>query len=134
MPTNHELAEITGVPADNVAALLSALKKPVSLDRAIVQDDTGSPALLECVPDADAQTALDNAELRVMVDQALARITPPRTALAVKLYYGVGDDEQDTQTMQEIGTKLGGISRERVRQLLANGESSLRRLLHDQPD
>lgn len=58
---------------------------------------------------------------------ALATL-PARERRVVTLYYGLGDDSGG-RTLEEVAALTGGISRERVRQLLARARGWLREAL-----
>ncbi len=77
------------------------------------------------VPDAnaaDAQEQVELAELRSKVEEVLEALTPRERAV-IRLRFGL--DDGTPLTLAEVGQRLG-VSRERVRQLEADGLRKLR--------
>ncbi|MDE2024938.1 MAG: sigma-70 family RNA polymerase sigma factor [Patescibacteria group bacterium] len=109
--TNPELAGVTG----------SSLKQYVVAKKAVEDWDenryTDQQEVLAAIGEIDAVA-------KILDDRG---ILTAREALAIRLFFGVGE-EQDRYTLQEI-TRMMGISPERVRQIR---ERALRKIRHPQ--
>ncbi|HEY7206006.1 MAG TPA: sigma-70 family RNA polymerase sigma factor [Methylomirabilota bacterium] len=125
-PTTAEIAAEMGRPAAEVEQLESLKQRPVSLDKPISSDGTGT--LGETVQDPSAQPGAGLAAvLRARADLAgVLQDLPDRERTVVTLRFGLGGDEP--QTLERIGQRLG-LTRERVRQIEVAALKQLRRLL-----
>jgi RNA polymerase sigma factor (sigma-70 family) len=125
-PTEPEIASRTHLPVDKVAFALRSSAPILSLDTPVV-DGT---VLRDLLPDAGA-SAPDGPVLAVdMLTRAVAALDAlrPRDRVILGLRFGIGHERE--HTLQEIACELG-ISRERVRQLVAAALKRLQRRLSE---
>jgi RNA polymerase primary sigma factor len=120
-PSREELAEASGFSAQHVEEALDAADAPVSLNQRVGSEDEAELGDLLGDPTADdpAGEAVDSVR-RLEVRRALARL-PEQERRVLELRFGL---ELRPQTLETIGKELG-ISRERVRQLEADGLAQL---------
>ena len=122
-PTPAEIAAETGVSEERIRETLIAAREPLSLEATILGTDDST--LGDVVPDqnaADAQEEVEVAERRSKVEEVLEALTPRERAV-IRLRFGLEDGTP--LTLAEVGQRLG-VSRERVRQLEADGLRKLR--------
>ncbi len=121
-PDFARVAEEAGVEPGRAVELARATLRPVSL-QSLVSD--GDAVLGELIAgDLEGpDEAIERAAMDDIVRGALENL-PDRQRHVLELRFGVGDSQP--RTLAEVGEELG-ISRERARQLEANG---LRRLRH----
>lgn len=123
-PSDEELAEIVGMPEREVASLLHAGHRYVSLDAPIAGADDNDATMLDVlIPEdaIDADTDLMHESLREEVAEGL-NILSPREVEVLSSYYGLNG--YVVLNLDEIA-ELYGLTRERVRQIK---ERALRRL------
>jgi RNA polymerase primary sigma factor len=123
-PSHEEVAEVIGVPIEEVRANLQVSGRHVSMDAPFVQGEENS--LLDVLSDAnesvpDSQLMTDS--LSVEVQRALSTLTT-REAEVLGLYFGLNSN--GSMTLEEIGARFS-LTRERVRQIK---EKATRRLRH----
>jgi RNA polymerase primary sigma factor len=120
-PTREELAEASGFSPQHVEEALDAADAPVSLNQRVGSEDEAELGDLLGDPTADdpAGEALDSVR-RLEVRRALARL-PEQERRVLELRFGL---DLPPQTLDTIGKDLG-VSRERVRQLEAEGLTQL---------
>jgi RNA polymerase primary sigma factor len=126
-PTGPELAEASGLPLEQVEALLSVPKASVSLNQPVGSD--GDSELGDLVADPLACDPSEQAErsLRCLqVRRALAKL-PRRERLILERRFGL---DGQPQTLATIGRALA-LTHERVRQLEAQALDRLAPLLAD---
>ncbi|MGB2954144.1 MAG: sigma-70 family RNA polymerase sigma factor [Gaiellaceae bacterium] len=116
-PTREELVEATGLPLKHVDEALDAAEAPVSLNQSVGSDQDGELGDLFGDPSASdpAEEAAESLR-RQAVRDALKRL-PERQRQVLELRFGF---DADPTALETIGKQLG-ISRERVRQLEAEG-------------
>jgi RNA polymerase primary sigma factor len=129
-PTDEELAEDLGMPANKVTHLKTVSVRPTSLNAPIGEDGEGGE-LGEIVGDENARDPFDllrekamNFDLRKMVSDL-----DEREARIIRLRFGL--DGEDERTLEEVG-ELFGITRERVRQLQNIALSKMRKVMANQ--
>ena len=108
-PTNRALARLTGLPEARVRELLFWRNQLTSLDRLA---ELGLPIVAGPTPDEPEHFA----EVAIMTDQVhqlLPRL-PERDAEVLRRRFGL--DGRPTETLEEIGQRLG-LTRERIRQI-----------------
>jgi RNA polymerase primary sigma factor len=122
-PTPAEIATEMGLPEERVLETLVAAREPLSLESTILGTDNST--LADVVPDdgaPDAQEQVELSERRTKLDEVLDALTPRERAV-IRLRFGLEDGTP--LTLAEVGHRLG-VSRERVRQLEADGLRKLR--------
>ena len=123
-PTEDELAEAMGIPAEDVRLLSRVARGSLSLNGPVDEDgDSELGDLLEqtMLPDADERILFSS--FQEALKDALDEL-PERERKVLELRYGLEDDRP--RTLREIG-EIMGLSRERVRQLEARALGELRR-------
>src|SRR5262249_59939934 len=123
-PTEPELAERVGMPADKVRLLLEAARTPSSLDVPVGEDE--ETAVRDFVRSQTAESPEDEAIRHEAADRLESTLSPLdlREQEVVRLRYGLGTDHE--HTLAEIARRLS-ISREGVRQIEARAMAKLRR-------
>jgi RNA polymerase sigma factor (sigma-70 family) len=126
-PTASELADSVGVSVATVTQAAEVGKATLSLD-APVHDD-GDASLIECIADSDASplAATEEAETASLV-RALLGTLPPREQTILRLRFGIDHDSQ--HTLDEVGKQFG-VTRERIRQIVARALDRLRSQAQD---
>ncbi len=122
-PSPIEIAAETGLSVERILETLVAAREPLSLESTILGTDDST--LADVVPDdsvADAQEMVEMDERRTKVEEVLEMLTPRERAV-IRLRFGLEDG--NPLTLAEVGGRLG-VSRERVRQLEADGLRKLR--------
>lgn len=123
-PTTGEIAERLGVDSNQVETLMVADLQTVSIHQPISGD--GDIELMDILADRSGfspQRAAELTALREEVERALATL-PAREQLAIRLRYGLVDGEP--RSFRELAL-LFGLTHERVRQIVKQGERRLRR-------
>ena len=120
----EELAEITEIPFEKLAALTDQFSRSncLSLDQLIGKSE--STELIELIP-SDEQTtfeAIAHQNIKDLLDSVLEELTP-KEAIVIRLRYGLEDGER--KTLNECGQAIG-VSRERARQLESRALKKLR--------
>jgi RNA polymerase primary sigma factor len=124
-PTTEEIAAALGQPAERIAYILAAGRRPLSLETPVGAD--GDRTLGELLPSEGAPAPLDLAArqlLRRDLAAALVQLNE-RERRIIELRYGLRDGRW--RTLEEVGRALG-MTRERVRQI----EAVVLRRLRDQ--
>jgi RNA polymerase primary sigma factor len=123
-PTDEELAEQVGVNPRRVREYRDAARAPISLEAPMGHDeDSGS--ISESIADVRVPAPFES--LAKGSDQALMKeafgTLRPREQEILALRFGLKDDVQ--MTLEDIGRRYG-LTRERIRQIEAEGLAKLR--------
>ena len=104
-PTDQEIAEAAGVPAERIADLRTFARCPVSLDALAYGDQRVNVG--DLVADTEAPEVGERIESREIARQVRAAVDrlPDRTAQVVRLRYGLSDGEPHAQ--QDTASQLG---------------------------
>ena len=125
MPTEEQLADACGFPADKVRELMRLFPEVCSLDVPLQSEDEGTLGmLLENTNTPCPEEALVRRELKDLLDKLLERLTT-RQQQVIRLYCGLEDDT--CYSLDQIGQKLG-ISKERARQIKHDAVEKLQKL------
>lgn len=123
-PTEQELAQATGMSAQNISDLLRVSTEPVSLETP--RSSESEATIGDVIADTETQSPNEQTsakeslvELRGLLDGL-----SPRERLVVELRFGL--DGEDERTLEEIGRSLE-LTRERVRQICAEALDKLNR-------
>jgi RNA polymerase primary sigma factor len=121
-PTTEEIAEQTGISADQIVALRAWAQPPVSLDQPI--GDDGNSALGELIADERTPSPFECASAEVYRDvvRRLLATLNDRERQVLELRYGLNGDAPCTAT--EIARRFN-LSRERIRQIESRSLSKL---------
>jgi RNA polymerase primary sigma factor len=130
-PSTEELAEAAQLKLEHAEEALHAVEASVSLNQAIGDGD-GEFGDLFADTEADdpvelADTSFEHERLR----QALGELDE-RERRVLELRFGLGEGAGEQRSLEQIGRELG-LTRERIRQLEANGMRRLEQLLDREP-
>jgi len=130
-PTYTEIAEKLGVEEDRVSMLLQAAQAPVSLNVEFGEAGAGQTTteLTDLLEADDAAPGPEDMAAFVLMSEELDRLLDtlrPRTAGMIRMYYGLQTGRP--ASLEEVGRAYGGVSRERVRQLIGKGMEKLKDL------
>jgi RNA polymerase primary sigma factor len=102
------------VPSDRVVEMVRLVQQPLSLERAV--GDENDATLAEAVEDSDAVSPLQAAENSMLRDRlsGLIGALPDRERKVLELRYGLTDGRP--RTLKEVSGAFG-LTRERIRQL-----------------
>ena len=113
-PTEEELGQELGMPAERVRKILDMARHPASLDAPM---EEGEDSFLgDFIEDERTATPMEEASrqmLKEQVEDILGRLTE-REQQILKMRYGLTDDRP--RTLEEVA-KAFGITRERIRQI-----------------
>lgn len=114
-PSNDEISEVLGVPANKIGEVIRLSKRYMSVDSPFEEGEDNSLAdvIPSKHPDTDAN--LDKESLHEDIDKVLS-LLPIRSRDIIKLNFGIGCEPL---SLEDIGDHFG-ISRERTRQILYN--------------
>jgi RNA polymerase primary sigma factor len=126
-PSTEELAEAAQLKLEHAEEALGAVEASVSLNQTIGEGD-GEFGDLFADTDADdpvelADTSFEHDRLR----RALSELDE-RERRVLELRFGLGEGGGEQRSLEQIGKELG-LTRERIRQLEANGMKRLEQLL-----
>jgi RNA polymerase primary sigma factor len=122
--TTEEIADICGLPVEEVKRVLDIGRHPVSLDRPV--GDSEDASFGEFIEDSTSDNPVHSANhviLRQKIDGLLKTLTW-REREIIRLRYGLQDGY--TYTLEEVG-RIFKVTRERVRQIEAK---AVRKLQH----
>jgi RNA polymerase primary sigma factor len=124
-PTYDELAQESGLTADQVETTLLAAREPIQLDE-LIGDEENRPRA-DLVADQESELPEEAAGRQLLMESIsfLLGALPPREARIIRLRFGL--ETGDTHSMSQIG-QLMGYSRERIRQLQHAALSKLRQM------
>jgi RNA polymerase primary sigma factor len=121
-PSPEVLSEATGVPAEQIPEIQGYNKEPISLHTTF--GDESSTEIGDLIEDVDVVGPWErvvHGQLQDALRRTLADLSA-REAGVVSRRYGL--DGSDPQTLEEIG-QVYGVTRERIRQILAKTMSKL---------
>jgi RNA polymerase primary sigma factor len=122
--TNEEVAELSGLPVEEVRRVLDIGRHPVSLDRPVGDsEDSSFGEFLEDQTSDNPVHCANHVILRQKIDHLLKTLTW-REREIIRLRYGLQDGY--TYTLEEVG-RIFKVTRERVRQIEAK---AVRKLQH----
>ncbi|MBR5371424.1 MAG: RNA polymerase sigma factor RpoD [Oscillospiraceae bacterium] len=123
-PTEDEIADFLGMPAERVREVIRISQDPVSLETPIGEEEDSH--LGDFIQDDHAQSpndAANNTMLKEQLNEVLATLTQ-READVLRMRYGLDNEQQ--KTLEDVG-KAFNVTRERIRQIEAK---ALRKLRH----
>ncbi|MBW8890541.1 MAG: RNA polymerase sigma factor RpoD/SigA [Fibrobacteres bacterium] len=124
LPSSVEVAEEMGVAEAEVEACLFLANPSLSLSRPVAGDEEGGyeHSLPDSIsPKTDASS---RSWMVAKAMQSMLGVLTDRESLTLKMFYGI--DREDNLTLTDIASRFG-VTRERVRQIKADG---LRKLRH----
>jgi RNA polymerase primary sigma factor len=123
-PTPEQIGAVLGLSAEKIEEILGYGRDTLSLETPV--GDEGDSVLGEFIEDINAPIAADVVDFRLLQDNlrsVLDRL-PPRSALVMRLRFGLDDGQ--ARTLDEVGRELG-LTRERIRQIERDTLVDLRR-------
>jgi len=129
-PAPEAIAEVLGLPPDEIRDTLKHAQPIASLDKPVAGEEEHNllnTLIDENTPLPDRRTEESQAEHHL---EEAVNTLEPRTGYVLRLYYGLGGSE--ALTLEQIGLRLG-LTRERVRQLKEAGLSQLWRRMAVHP-
>ncbi len=126
-PTDEEIAEEVGRPVEFVQRYLVFVRRRFSSLDAPMNGDDSNDACEQFIADPNAtepSAAADRIALSVQIEKVLAALRPhERFVLEHRFGFRNGGE---TLTLEEVGKRCGGITRERVRQIESKALRKLR--------
>ena len=123
-PEVEELAQACELTAQRVEQLLSLVPQVCSLDAPAGEEEGSLGLLLKDLTAPEPQQLLIREELKRILEQLLAQLTP-RQQNILRLHFGLEDG--DCHSLEAISGREG-VSKERVRQIEAQAMERLRQL------
>jgi RNA polymerase primary sigma factor len=130
-PSPEELAEAAQLKLEHVEEALGAVEANVSLNQTIGE---GDGELGDLFADAHADDPLEQADVSFEHERLRQALTSldERERRVLELRFGIGEGDGTQRSLEQIGRELG-VTRERIRQLEANGMRRLQKLLETEP-
>ena len=122
-PTQQELAKAMEMDVKEFEQLMTQSQYPTSLDQVVGKDEDTSLSSMIADDAAGPYEFVELGLVREQLDELMNHLTVREQAV-IKGRYGLEDGQP--KTLEAVGQSLGGISRERVRQLTASGMKKLK--------
>lgn len=116
-PTSEEIATAIDKPVEYIEKLLEISRSPKSLDEYI--DEDGDSTLGDFIEDK-GDDVIDQSEYKFSQEQMrklLDTLDDPRDRKIIELRFGLSDGDEYYYTLEEVAKIVGGITKERVRQI-----------------
>ena len=123
-PELEELAQACELPPQRVEQLLFLVPQVCSLDAPAGEEEGSLALLLKDLTAPEPQQMLIREELKRILEQLLAQLTPRQQEI-LRLHFGL--DDGDCHSLEAISVREG-VSKERVRQIEAQAMEKLRQL------
>ena len=126
-PTFEELEKKTGISKEKISMMLDSYQSPISLEKPIGDEDDSTVG--DFVADGinnDPYEYCKRLDLSVEINKLLSNNLTEREAQILKLRYGLEDGIP--KTLEEIGKKMGNVSKERIRQIECKALRKLKNL------
>jgi RNA polymerase primary sigma factor len=117
-PSDEELSELAKVDLADLELIRSAQQVPMSLDRAIGEDEDSTLNQIIADDEAVSQEDVAHGQLRSKTLERVLRSLSTRERRVLELRYGLGGE--DPRTLDEVGREFN-VTRERVRQIEHQG-------------
>ena len=126
MPSDHELAQITGLEEETIEAAKEANNKSTSIDAPLGNDEADSTigdTLSSDDKDYRSDSTVDSESLNQFIQDLLKEVLSERAQQVVRESFGIGCQEK---SLEEIANEMG-MTRERIRQVK---EKAIRKIKH----
>ncbi len=113
-PTAEEIAEVTGIEPDEIAAIKRSAQAPISLEKPVGDEEQSEFGQL--IPDERAESPYERAA-EILTNEALREALESlsyRERRVLELRYGLGGEHP--RTLDEVGRTFN-VTRERIRQI-----------------
>lgn len=123
VPSNHELAQLTGIDEEQIDAAQGASGRTTSIDAPLGNEDDNSMADLLASDDSHfkSDSSLDKESMNQFINDLLKEVLNSREQKIIKESFGIGIMEK---SLEEIADEMG-MTRERIRQVR---EKALRKI------
>lgn len=126
MPSDHELAQITGLEEETIEVAKEANNKSTSIDAPLGNDEADSTigdTLSSDDKDYRSDSTVDSESLNQFIQDLLKEVLSEREQQVVRESFGIGCQEK---SLEEIANEMG-MTRERIRQVK---EKAIRKIKH----
>jgi len=124
-PTAVELATALNTSVNELQNLRAYKQEHLSLDAPMGDEDESTFGDLIAQEASDADSVFRKQTFPEMIKQFMSQTIKNREQLVLEMRYGL--DESQNYTLEDVGKKLGGVSRERVRQIEERALAKLRK-------
>lgn len=131
-PTEEDIAQQVGWTEDEVKEVISLITYTVSVEDTFRPKPNGDEVALEevlCSDEGIVEDTIGSREVRELVMDAVEKTLTWREKRILLLRYGIGRNDGPA-SLNQIKNEVGGISRERTRQVQLQAEGKLRDVLN----
>ncbi len=115
-PTTEEVSSLVGISPTKIVTIMNSIQSPISLEKPVGDEDDAT--ISDFVADGASLTPLEYCEkmdIRKEINKLLTEHLTEREAQIIRLRFGF--DDGNAKTLEEIGKKMGNVSKERIRQI-----------------
>lgn len=126
-PTTEEVSKIVGISPEKIVLTMNSIQTPISLEKPVGDEDDAT--ISDFIADKSSLTPLEYCEkidIRKEIEKIFNKYLTPREAEVLKLRFGF--ETGNAMTLEEIGKRMGNISKERVRQIEFKSIRKLKKL------
>ncbi len=126
-PTTEEVSKIVGISPEKIVLTMNSIQTPISLEKPVGDEDDAT--ISDFIADKSSLTPLEYCEkmdIRKEIEKIFNQYLTPREAQVLKLRFGF--ETGNAMTLEEIGKRMGNISKERVRQIEFKSIRKLKKL------
>lgn len=126
-PTTEEVSKIVGISPEKIVLTMNSIQTPISLEKPVGDEDDAT--ISDFIADKSSLTPLEYCEkmdIRKEIEKIFNQYLTPREAEVLKLRFGF--ETGNAMTLEEIGKRMGNISKERVRQIEFKSIRKLKKL------
>ena len=126
-PTNEEISKKVGISPEKIVLIMNSIQTPISLEKPVGDEDDAT--ISDFIADRSSLTPLEYCEkmdIKKEIEKILNENLTPRESEILRLRYGFVDGQP--KTLEEIGKRMGNVSKERIRQIEFKAIRKLKRL------
>ncbi len=126
-PTNEEISKKVGISPEKIVLIMNSIQTPISLEKPVGDEDDAT--ISDFIADRSSLTPLEYCEkmdIKKEIEKILNENLTPRESEILRLRYGFVDGQP--KTLEEIGRRMGNVSKERIRQIEFKAIRKLKRL------